>query len=374
MHLLKITFKLNFRNDLNETNKMSDLIKQFRDAQSGLVTQQSDFSLSAVVDMIKFNSIDVDPHYQRRDRWKLEKQSALIESFLMNVPVPPIYLSEDDFGSYSVIDGKQRLTAIKEFFCDNFPLKHLERFPELNGFYFKDLPGPIQNALTVRPFIRVITLLQQSDPSLKYEVFLRLNTGGEKLKQQEIRNVAYKGPLNDLLFHLSSSEFLKQQLKIKSDTSTAFRNMDDLEMVLRFFAISDNWNHFGTKLAKGLDIYMSNNQFINPLSLEHKFNRALAACHDIWGNRSFQKPLETGWREQFIAPLYDAQMAAVSALSDQELESLKLNNAQVVEKFRDLFLSDKVFAKAVNQATSDSSAINTRVSLLLNMLKGLANG
>lgn len=353
---------------------MSDLIKQFRDAQSGLVTQQSDFSLSAVVDMIEYNSIDVDPHYQRRDRWKPEKQSALIESFLMNVPVPPIYFSEDDYGSYSVIDGKQRLTAIKEFLLGNFPLKNLERFPELNNFYFRDLPAPIQNALSVRPYIRVITLLQQSDPSLKYEVFLRLNTGGEKLRQQEIRNVAYDGSLNGLLLELSNSDFLKQQLKIKSDASTAYRNMDDIETVLRFFAISDNWEHFGAKLAKGLDMYMSKNRSVDPDPLRNKFNRALTACEEIWGQRAFQKPLENGWREQFIAPLYDAQMAAISELTDTEISNLISNKEQVINDFRELFLTNKVFAKSVNQATSDSSAISTRVSMLLTLCKGLANG
>ncbi|MEH0669094.1 DUF262 domain-containing protein [Vibrio owensii] len=353
---------------------MSDLIKQFREAQSGLVTQQSDFSLSAVVDMIEYNSIDIDPHYQRRDRWKPEKQSALIESFLMNVPVPPIYFSEDDYGSYSVIDGKQRLTAIKDFLLGNFALKDLERFPELNGYYFKDLPAPIQNALSVRPYIRVITLLQQSDPSLKYEVFLRLNTGGEKLRQQEIRNVAYDGSLNTLLYKLSNSEFLKQQLKIKSESSTAYRNMDDLEMVLRFFAISDNWEHFGHKLAKGLDLYMSNNRFAEPEPLEDKFNHTLAACEDIWGERAFQKPLENGWREQFIAPLYDAQMTAISLLTMEEINHLKSNKEELISAFRNLFLEDKEFAKSVNQATSDSSAINTRVSKLLSLFRGFVNG
>ncbi|SUB91737.1 DUF262 domain-containing protein [Photobacterium damselae] len=353
---------------------MSDLIKQFREAQSGLVTQQSDFSLSAVVDMIEYNAIDIDPHYQRRDRWKPEKQSALIESFLMNVPVPPIYFSEDDYGSYSVIDGKQRLTAIKDFLLGNFALKSLDRFPVLNGYYFKDLPPPIQNALSVRPYIRVITLLQQSDPSLKYEVFLRLNTGGEKLRQQEIRNVAYEGPLNTLLYKLSDSAFLKQQLKIKSASSTAYRNMDDLEMVLRFFAISENWEYFGYKLAKGLDLYMANNRFAETEPLEGKFNRALAACEEIFGERAFQKPLESGWREQFIAPLYDAQMTAIAQLTTEEIDNLKSNKEELISSFRNLYLEDKEFAKSVNQATSDSSAINTRVSKLISLFRGVANG
>jgi hypothetical protein len=165
-----------------------DTVRRFIEAQHNLVVQHSDFSLRAIFDMAARGSVDLEPHYQRRERWKPEKQSALIESFILNVPVPPVYLSEEDFGRYSVIDGKQRLTAIRDFLSDSLKLRGLTRFRDLEGSSFSDLPLEIQNALVVRPYIRVITLLRQTDPNLKYEVFLRLNTGGEKLLAQEIRN------------------------------------------------------------------------------------------------------------------------------------------------------------------------------------------
>ena len=142
----------------------NNTIQRFIDAQNNLVVQHSDFSLRALFDMANNDSIDLKPHYQRRDRWKLEKQSALIESFILNVPVPPIYLSEDDFGRYSVIDGKQRITAIKDFLSGKLRLQNLKTFNELEGYHFDDLPAQIRNALSVRPYIRVITLLKQTDP------------------------------------------------------------------------------------------------------------------------------------------------------------------------------------------------------------------
>ena len=221
----------------------NNTVQRFIDAQNNLVVQHSDFSLRALFDMANNQSIDLKPHYQRRDRWKVEKQSALIESFILNVPVPPVYLSEDDFGRYSVIDGKQRITAIKDFLAGSLRLQNLKNFSELEGFRFTDLPPQIQNALSVRPYIRVITLLKQTDPLLKYEVFLRLNTGGEKLLPQEIRNVAFSGALNDLLLKLSSSTFLWKQMKIKNAQSTAYRKMEDVEHVLRFFTILDRWKN-----------------------------------------------------------------------------------------------------------------------------------
>jgi hypothetical protein len=345
---------------------MSDILKEFSKAQAGLVTQQSDFSLKAIFDMIKQNSINVAPGYQRRDRWSLDKQSALIESFLLNVPVPPVYLSEDDYGTYSVIDGKQRLTAISEFLCGRLVLKNLSRFPDLNGKTFKDLPIPLQNALSVRPFVRVIILLQQSDPELKYEVFLRLNTGGEKLKPQEIRNVAYSGKLNDLLIKLSESFFLRKQMKIKNEKSTPYRNMDDVEMVLRFLSLEDKWEHYGKKLAHGMDDFMAKNRNSDTANYKKVFERSLDGCKALWGKNAFQKPVNGGWREQFIAPLYDAQMIVVSELTDDELGSLTQMSDSVIETTRDLFDMNPDFVKSVSQATSDSSAINTRVNILLN--------
>jgi uncharacterized protein with ParB-like and HNH nuclease domain len=209
---------------------MKEILEKFTKAQESLVTQQSDFSLSAIAEMVRFESIDISPHYQRRDRWSVDKQSALIESFLLNIPVPPVYLSEDEYGTYTVIDGKQRITTINEFLSGRFKLKGLKEVPELDGFTYEELPTQLKRALSIRPFMRVIILLKQSDPDLKYEVFLRLNTGGEKLKAQEIRNVAFAGPLNDLLFELSGNEFIKKKLKITSIKSAPYRNMDDLEI------------------------------------------------------------------------------------------------------------------------------------------------
>lgn len=200
-------------------------VKKFIRAQESLVVQQSDFSLKAVTEMVENGAINITPHYQRRDRWHVSKQSSLIESFILNVPVPPVYLSEDDYGTYSVIDGKQRITSIKEFLNNNFHLKGLVNFPELNGYLFSELPQQIRNALSVRPYLRVVTLLRQSDPNLKFEVFLRLNTGGEHLKPQEIRNVAYHGPLNNLLFKLAENKILRKKLKILDSSSNAYRNM-----------------------------------------------------------------------------------------------------------------------------------------------------
>jgi len=106
--------------DLEESDDILDFVEPesvgfWEKKQRELVTNTVDYNLSTLSTLIKDKVIDLDPEYQRRERWDAQRQSRLIESFLMNVPVPPVFLNEDEYGSYSVIDGKQRLTAIHEF-------------------------------------------------------------------------------------------------------------------------------------------------------------------------------------------------------------------------------------------------------------------
>src|SRR5262249_53129322 len=157
---------------------------------------------------------------------------------------PPVYLAEEDDGTYTAIDGKQRLRAIADFMSNKLKLRNLERLETAEGLTFADLPQEIANALKLRPYIRVVTLLKQTQSALKYEVFLRLNRGGEILNQQEIRNVAFRGSLNDAVYKLSENDFLKRQLKIVSTSSSAFRDMSDAEYVLRFLTLRERLEHF----------------------------------------------------------------------------------------------------------------------------------
>ncbi len=350
----------------------TDTVKRFVDAQNNLVVQHSDFSLRALHDMATSESIDLQPHYQRRDRWKPDKQSALIESFILNVPVPPVYLSEDDFGKYSVIDGKQRITAIRDFLAGNLKLVDLKRFKELEGHFFRDLPPQIQNALSVRPYIRVITLLKQTDPQLKYEVFLRLNTGGEKLLAQEIRNVAFSGPLNDLLFELSSAKFLWDRLKIKGETSNAYRKMEDVEHVLRFLTISDRWKTIGHIPSEEMDSYMRDNRTASKAKLNElrtKFQSSLDACERIWGTKAFYKPKTGGWRGQFISPLFDAEMVAASLFTRSQINKIVKKRESVIRAFVKAFNDDLPFAKSISQSTNNPSSVNKRITTVADILK-----
>jgi len=346
--------------------------ERFKKAQDSLVLQSSDLSLETVAEMVSKNAIEIDPEYQRRERWSREKQSALIESFILNVPIPPIYLAEDDYGNYSVIDGKQRLTAIYLFMKKKMKLQSLEDFKEMEGASFEELPSSIQNALNIRPYVRVVTLLKQSDPNIKYEVFTRLNTGGEPLIPQEIRNVAYRGEVNDLVFKLAQDNFLKKQLKIKDHSSKPYRMMTDAEYVLRFFTLQEQWRIFSGNMRNAMDDFMKEHQheatdFVN--QIDEQFTTSIQCCESIWGGNAFKRYANGQWRNLVIAGMYDAQMIGVSLLSNTERHLAIQNKEKIVEKTIDLLQNDNPFEDSIRQFTSNPERVKYRIKTMYDALK-----
>lgn len=354
------------------------ILKRFLLAQDSLVYQTADLSLGSLAGMMSpgaggKSAINLDPDFQRRERWAADKQSGLIESFLLNVPVPPIYLAEDEYGQYSVVDGKQRLTAIRAFMNENLALRSLEKFTEIEGRSFSELPEPLRNALNIRPYVRVVTLLKQSDPNLKFEVFTRLNRGGEPMLPQELRKVAYRGSLSDLVFELSETPFLREQLKVTSEDSPAFKNMEDAEYVLRYFALRSTWRTFSGSLRGELDAYMVKNQHTNAArirNLREDFLRSLNACQKIWGANAFRRHTGADWRSQFLAGMYDAEMLAVSESTDQQITSAIKESLTAVEHTALLF-QDSAFEKSVRQGTNTPSFVRNRVNVMIKLLHSL---
>ena len=350
------------------------VIAKFESAQDALVLQSSDLSLETIAQMVDSGAIEVSPKYQRRERWKPHAQSELIESFLLNVPVPPVYLAEDDFGTYSVIDGKQRITTIRNFLRNSFTLEGLTKFPEVNGATFAHLPKPLQNALSIRPYLRVVTLLKQTDPQLKYEVFTRLNTGGEPLLAQEIRNALYRGNFNDLLFKLGENAFLRKQLKISTKKETPYTEMQDVESALRFLCISNEWDHFSGDMRRSLDSFAAKNQNSTPVKLANakaRFSLALERCEILWGLNAFRRYDVKGYRDQFISAVYDAEMVAASELTEPKFRLLKSKKVAVGQATLKLFKDDR-FVDSVRVSTNSPSRVIYRISKVKEMLAEVA--
>ncbi len=347
------------------------VVVRFKDAQDRLVLQAADLSLETIAAMVEGKSIDLQPKYQRRERWSHEQQSALIESFLLNIPIPPIYLAEENFGIYSAIDGKQRISAIFQFMRGGLKLAGVETFKELEGSDFHSLPIDLQNALRIRPYVRAITLLKQSDPALKYEVFTRLNRQGVPLNPQEIRNVLYRGKLNDLVYRLAKNAFLKRQLKIKGTKASAYQNMDDAEHVLRFLALHLDRKSFAGSFRRAMDGFMDRHRNPSPSELTgfaQSFNEAIGACKRIWGDSAFKRANDGDWRDQFLSGMYDAQMLAVARLSSTQVAQAVARSGSILKRTEALFAEDREFDAAVRQATNTPSRLDYRVARITHLL------
>ncbi len=365
-----------YRRDIEESDEVLDAedayaVDFWESKQRELVTSVVDYNLSTLTDLVGDGTIDLSPGYQRRFRWDEVRQSQLIESFLMNVPVPPVFLNEDEYGKYSIIDGKQRLNAIYRFMRGSLRLKKLTVFADIEGCTYEDLPRKLQNVLRTRPTLRAVIILRQSDSDVKFHVFQRLNTGGVHLNPQEIRNSAYTGPLNDTILKLSCHPAFHRLLGIKiRDRSAIYREMRDAEFVLRFFTFRKCWRDFTGGMKRSMDSFMAENRFMEADELgrlKADFVATLQTVEDCFGEHAFKRwvPERSQWRQQVIASLYDAQMFACRRLQG---EGLGRKQAVFVRQLKKLF-EDGAFRKAIDAATNTPSYFTTRIAMVRKMLR-----
>ena len=335
-----------------------------------------DYNLNTLSDLVASEQIDLSPRYQRRDRWKAERQSRLIESFLMNVPIPPIFLNEDDYGKYSVIDGKQRLTAIHEFMRGRLRLTGLKVFSELNGSSLDDLSPTLRAIIGTRSNLRATIILRQSDKDVKFEVFRRLNTGGVSLNPQEIRNSTWPGPTNDLLLTLSEHPTYRRMLGIsRPSTSTLFKEMRDVELILRYFAFRSDWATFKGGMARRLDKFMAENQRAKRTQLqemEADFLRTLDTVEAAFGERAFRRytPETKTWRRPILAALFDAQMFAAMKWAPEDVGG---HFEEIAHEYLNLFVTPD-FRRSIDAATNTPALFRNRIEIMDGVLTRVLGG
>lgn len=370
--------------DIEESDEVLDFaegdpVEFWEKKQRELVTSVVDYNLGTLVDLVNTNAINLRPDYQRRFRWDDVRQSKLIESFLMNVPVPPIFLNEDMYGQYSVIDGQQRLTAVREFLRGRLRLRGLEVFADINGSSFDDLPPRLQSVIRTRPTLRAVIILRQSDPDVKFMVFQRLNTGGVQLNAQEIRNSTWPGPLNNMILDLSTHPKFHRLLGISEkererERSTIYKEMRDAELVLRYFTFRNTWRDFAGGMKRHMDRFMVDNQRMPTHQLEEARQSFLSTLDTVaacFGEHAFQRwrPERGQWRQQVLASLYDAEMFACMEFS---AEQVRPKQDQIIEGLRKLF-DDAEFRQAIDAGTNAPGSFRTRVEMMQSMLRSVVN-
>lgn len=329
-----------YEEEEEEDFETSDDVIEFWEAkQRDVILNYIDYNLESIANLIEKKNIDISPKFQRRFRWNDKKQSALIESFLMNVPIPPIFLNEDEYGVYSVIDGKQRLNAIYRFLKGELTLIDLDVFPDLNNQKFKDMNIKFQKIITTRATIRAIIILRQSDPEIKFEVFKRLNTGGVHLNAQEIRNCSYQGTFNDLLIELSDIDLFLELVNIDR-TSGIYAAMWNVELALIFFSIIDNQKGYSSskELRIRLNKYMSSHQNMRKdtiVKYRKKFLKTIESANKIFGTNLIKFWRKSKWfkESRYMYSLYAINMY-VSYKFRNKLENF--NQTDFLEEYKNI--------------------------------------
>jgi len=217
-----------------------------------------DVTVDELVRRVKRSRIEIAPVYQRQFRWDNVRQSLLVESLLLGIPVPPLFmatnLTADRHAQWEVVDGLQRLLTLVNFVGDEdsreaarfkddtkpLRLMNLEKLSALNNMTFAELPEDIRTGLEDRP-VKVIVLNDKSDLQVRFDLFERLNTGGVILTDQEVRECIYRGPFMDLLSELANYEAFKTVVILPK---SRWKDGTPEEYVLRFFAFLEHYKDF----------------------------------------------------------------------------------------------------------------------------------
>lgn len=369
-----------------------------------IVTEQARYPLDTITGMVSSGKYNLMPTFQRRHRWDNEKKSRLIESFIMNVPIPPIFLYEVEFSQYEVMDGLQRLSTICDFYADRFTLTGLKLWPELNGKKYSELPEMVRQGID-RRYLSSIILLQESAKTpekaqeMKQLVFERINSGGVKLEAQETRNALYNGSMNQLCTKLSRDKYLcalfgipnietldlfeeEQDFTYDSETvekelenNRLYRSMYDVELVLRFFAMR-NLEGYQNQFSDFLDKYLiyANEFGSETLSeLSNIFETTISFAFQLFGKYAFylwrcrktQNGLKWGWYERPTTTVYDPLMVVLSEISPQK-ERLLDKSKKIREDIKLFYQENYGVFEGRNSNRSD---IEKRIALYRNFMK-----
>ncbi len=352
--------------------------------QRKVFSDKGDPEIDSLHRKFKRGRLDIQPEFQRQFVWDNTKSSRLIESILLDIPLPVIYLSEEPDGKTYVIDGQQRLTSLFSFIDGKHPdgktfkLSKMTVFPDLNGKTFKDLGDDLQEKITDYK-LRTVTFLKASDQNLKYEIFERLNSGSVSLNDQELRNCIYRGDYNDLMKELSKDADFRYLLGLQRPD----KRMKDVELVLRFAAYYHaTYLNYKSPMKNFLNKEAEKYRNASPDELNEVRKAFKNSCHiikSLLADRAFKryyKGTEVDpdgyWEKQkFNASLYDIMMG-LFAKTDKNTVFQHLD--AIREALIDLMTSDQEFIDSIELSTSSLQAVTKRFDkwrLALNAIIGI---
>ncbi len=344
-------------------------------------TEKLDLPVETLHGWVKRGKLELQPEFQRNFVWNKAKASQLIESLILEIPIPVIYVAEDQNKMYEVVDGQQRLTSICAFLDgmfpngDGFALSGVQVLTEFNGKTFKDLSNDVQEKI-IGATLRLIVIEQDSDPDVKFEIFKRLNLGAMQLNDQELRNCVMRGKYNELLQSLTKN---RQLLKIMGSEEPHFR-MKDRELILRFFAMWRN-THLRYKAPMKQFLNREMGAHRNPTEAEltemrNIFEKSIDLAYQVFGPKAFRRfnpgkdnSPDGSWEQTRLnLALWDTILYTFSFYEKSQIIPIA---DSIREEFIDLIMSDPTFVQYITSSTDKAERIQYRAEMWKQRLQSL---
>ena len=332
-------------------------------------------SLDILLNRLENDEIDLMPDFQRRiGLWKVEQKSQLIESLILRIPLPAFYFDGTDNNKWIVIDGLQRLSALREFFVEKtLKLKGLEFLKDLDGISCDEMPKVYLRRM--RETLVICYIINPGAPiNLKYNIFKRINTGGLTLEPQEIRHALYQGYSTNYLRELADSDLFKQA----TGYSVPSERMMDREFVLRFIAFYE----LGVDKYDGrIDDYLINAmELINTkykADINHSneikacFNSVLQLSISLFGKYAFRRMPDKSKRRTISKALFETWTVVLAKRTEEEKCILISRKSILEEKYMPMFTEDEEFYNSIGSGKISSvkkrfEKINTLIDEVIN--------
>jgi hypothetical protein len=331
-------------------------------------------SLLNIIRRLREDTIDLSPDFQRNaDLWNEQKQSLLIESILIRIPLPAFYFDGGSNDKWQVIDGLQRLCAIKNFVVlpANSPKKltltGLEYLSQLEGAVFENLPPNFQRQIEETNIMAYV--MNSGTPDVKYNIFKRINTGGMTLNPQEIRNALNQGIPADFVSELASLDAFKQATKLSP------KRMLDREFITRFITF---YLKQPNSYRPDLDTFMSNTMGeLKSLSQNERdmikinFIKSMDLAKEIFGKYAFRKVYSKMDNQTYPSnkALFEVWSVLLAKLSEADRKILKNVKEEVFNDYIHLVNEDSNFVGAITSQTDNKNKIIYRFSAIEKLLK-----
>ena len=378
--------------ELGDIPKVKNTESYFNSITRRVIYQTNNYTLEQLRDMISsHNFIDLQPEYQRRLRWDMKQKTKLIESFLLNMPIPPLYFYEVEYNKFEVMDGQQRLNSLREFYENEFNLAKPEVLIGLKDQYYKNFSERTARVFNRTSIHAIIVFTENMEifksagneiksSDIRRLIFERLNTGGKYLNPQEIRNAINPGPFNELIIKLTKYGKFTEVFGIPAYTdqvndpyenaerlkNTIYKNMKDCEYVLRYFALREPKKINGSlkaildraaeKKIKRSEIEKYTNDYCSRFDF----------LYELFDSRPFE--INEKGKNKLAIALYDSSMVALDLLWDKK-DKIHADKKAVNERLKAVLKSQESY-DAIVRGKSSPKDIKNRIEILKHVLIG----